>query len=469
VPNWDYHLNLLGRNPHQGITSLPDFNLRITPYAELPNWVARNSWDYATFVAREQVSYPSSERIYEWSTLEGVMSDYTRQAQDLDFIFKSAEAQKRYVTGLEDKIPAQYFQKIRKGLRGELRGNEVGPPMLYLSAVDHKLHLLGAMQGVWNFDDQAEIRYQSLKGDGYLDQWTYTAPNLSRQLNLADGYLLYSDGTQLVLRQASVTPSLFETLPPGTPDGWKTLGQKLEAAPANFAPDDLRAMLNQFAGPEMQLSGVKLRDYRPAGRKGFRFVLELQPGFKVQGQALFDLSNFKPGEYVVTFGEAGFKVEALTPPALSASITAADLTQLERSNLQVQLRNEGLKDVGPSTLEIWATFPLGGPSLVATQTVNLKSREPLTANLSWTPPRTGKWTLVPQLRQADGQIISLSETTLQVSPAKTVAPGQVVLVSSPLAVLFFVMLVLGVLAVIAGIVSFKVWHISAEEASDVIS
>ena len=74
-PQWDYSVGLLGHNAHQGEVVLPEFSLRLTPYDQIPTWVTGQDWDFATMVAREEGDYPSSEGMYEWRTLEGVIDD----------------------------------------------------------------------------------------------------------------------------------------------------------------------------------------------------------------------------------------------------------------------------------------------------------------------------------------------------------------------------------------------------------
>lgn len=422
-PNWDYRLGLTGHNAHAGTIDLPDFSLRLTPYDQLPRWVVDNTWDYASFVARESGGYLSSEGMYEWATLEGVVVDVNNQAPYEQISKQSRKAQEDYVYGADEKVSGEYYQQIREGLRGEFR-SRTSPARLYFSPIDRKLHMLGADHGVWQIDEQRALRYANLDHDNYLDQWTYTAVTTgtttvtsTRQLNVAPSHMLYADDSRLTMRQARARPSLFETLPPADRSEWEALGARLQASQRQFTPDDLKGLMDQFSGPEIQISGAKLRDYRPVGKDGFRFVLTLEPGFTANGTKLLDLQNVKPGEYVVTY-DGEFRIEPLTPPALVATVHARPLNQLEPSALQVTLRNDGLQDHPAAMLELWAEQPGIDATIVATDTVTLLAHEPISLTLNWSPPSAGVWTLTPRLRNTDQSEVTLDAAQISVTPTQ---------------------------------------------------
>ncbi|MBV9791674.1 MAG: hypothetical protein JOZ51_25985, partial [Chloroflexi bacterium] len=427
-PNWDYRLGLTGHNPHVGTIDLPDFSLRLTPYDKLPRWVVDNTWDLASFVARESGGYLSSEGMYEWATLEGVIVDVNNQKPYEQIAKKSRKAQEDYVYGADEKVSGEYYQQIREGLRGEFR-SRTGTAELYFSPIDRKLHILGADHGVWQIDPQRTLRYANLDRDNYLDQWTFTSVTTgtttvtsTRQLNVAPSHLLYADDSGLTIRQVRTKSSLFETLPPADQAEWEALGAKLQANQRQFAPEDLKGLMNQFSGSEIEISGAKLRDYRPTGEDGFRFVLTLEPTFRVKGTPLLNLQSLKPGEYVVSY-DGDFTIEPLTPPALAATIHARPLNQLEPSALQVTLRNDGLQDQPASLFELWAALPDTKATLVATDTVTLLAHEPISLTMNWSPPSDGVWTLTPKLRNI-GYPPGESAVTLDAAQIN-VAPTQV--------------------------------------------
>ncbi|HEY1014822.1 MAG TPA: hypothetical protein VGE07_19080, partial [Herpetosiphonaceae bacterium] len=299
-PNWDYRIGLFGRNEFVGQVDFQEFSVKITPYDKLPAWVVGNRWDYASFVARERPEYLTTEHIYEWSTLEGVVVDYDLPVTSTERVVKeSIAALPDYVRGEHAQDISKFYRKIGVGLRGEFTPRLDAQPYVYISPVDAKLHLRGAAQGVWTLDPRTTITVANRDGDGYLDEWRYQrlpspgAPlTVTRQLNIAPGFVLYGDDGQVVLRRATVAPSTHETLPPITNAEWAALGAELERAAGELlAPDDLLGMARRFAGQEQRIDGARLRGYRALPGGGFRFVLELDAGYASSGGALLGLAG----------------------------------------------------------------------------------------------------------------------------------------------------------------------------------
>ncbi len=467
LPSWDYRVGMTGHNAHQGEVSLPDFSLRITPYEALPRWVSSNSWDYATFVARERDTYLSSEGIYEWSTLEGAIVDANNQEKYTDLLLASRTAGEDYVLGGADEVPDQYYHTIRPGLRGEFRSRS-GRPHLYFSPIDRKLHMLGADHGVWQIDERTTLRYANLDHDSYLDQWVYTAITTgtttlttTRQLNVAPGYLLYADDSTITIRETQPQPSLFETLPPADQAEWQTLGASLETHQRSFAPDDLQGLMRQFAGPEMRLTGASLRDFRIVGKQGFRFVLMVQPGFDVQGSAPLALENVQPGAYAVTY-DGTFRVEPLTPPAPTAMLHTTTLQELEPSTIDLTLQNTGLQDLPPAMLELWAAPPDAEATIVASDTVSLLAQSPISVTLDWTPPSAGTWTITPKLRQAQ-HTITLDSARLSIRSTQSITAGLLIAASASFKTLPLILVTLIAFATLAASIWRQQWCLSEIE------
>ncbi len=423
LPNWDYRLSLLGHNAHEGTINFPEFGLNLTPYANLPGWVTKNSWDYASLVAREGGEYLSSEGMYEWATLEGVVTNASGQIsgtatkKEQASVSDSTLAQKRYVLGITDTPPTQYYQQIRKNLRGEFRASN-GQVRVYLSPVDRKLHLQGAVQGVWNVDDKAEIRYADLDGDGYFDQWTYNQENHKvSSLNISPNYIVYADSNEATLVQAPVKPSLFDALPPASQQEWLGLGEKLGANDFAFAANDFKLMQSQFEGAKLKIQGATLHDFRPIGKDGFRFGLDLKEGFTLEGPDWAGLGKLKPGQYFVTFNQGVWNIEPVKPANVTVKLSASDFTFFEQAKIQIALRNDGLTDLASTTYELLARSPEGKSSSIFTKTLSLPAQEDNKLSVNWAPTSAGDWTFVSQLRQTDGTILKLDQKVFTVQPA----------------------------------------------------
>lgn len=469
APNWDYRLGLLGRNEQPGQVDFKEFSLAIAPYDQLPRWVTQSQWDYGTFVARESGEYLTSEHIYEWSTLEGVVNDYSQPVDSPKRgIEETVAVLPDYVRGKYNGDIGKYYQSIRTGLRGEFSPSINARPYLYMSPIDHKLHLLKADHGVWNIDDTSEIRYANLDGDGYLDQWVVSekadgaAAREKRRLNVGGGFLLYGDEQSVVIRRAAAAASQFEILPPTTPDEWLALKQKLGAAHWDGAADDLLSMLRQFDGSEMQINGASLRDYRLTGKGSFRFVLDVRPGYSVGGDDLFSLRDLQPGSYAVEY-DGDFHVIPATPPAPSIQLADLSLQQLQPVALQIQLQNAGVEDLKDATLELQATSPLGRITTVTTETVTLLAQTPTTKTIQWAPPFAGAWTLTPRLRLPDGSVAAETQARMTVVPVSAPSVATLIDMSASTEVVPLLAVVLLCFAALGGIAIWKAFPVESKE------
>jgi len=410
---WDYKVDLLGQHTVTSTVSLSEFDLTLLPYTEAPDWVTDRSWGPILFVAAEVPAI--GEGIYVWDTPPWLTEGY--------FAGRSDEPR--------PSNPDDYgFNTIQAGFRGEYRFVPQDRPTLYLSTIDHQLHLLKAEGGIWNIDETSEVRYANLNNDQYLDQWTYTMISASaetvtttRQLNIAGNHLLYTDGEEVIIRQAPIDPSLFETLPPASHEEWKALGEQLEATASEVEPGDFKAMMVPFEGPELAIKGAHLRDYRPVGKTGFRFVLDLQPDFEVQGDKLFEVgtlpsetSQLTSGRYLVTYNRQ-FTVEPLTEPELSLTVQLPTdeslLTLQDVQPIRVLAQNSGLADARNLTLvgEIdngQAITQLGQQSL------DLLSGEPIYTTFDWQPKASQKWLLRFWLEDAAGKMVTQIEHSVSI-------------------------------------------------------
>lgn len=436
---WDYKLGLVGRRLITSTVAFGDFPVAIVPYAELPRWVTGNTWDFATFVAREGKGYSSSEGIYEWAPIENKDQDIVR-ADGMASTGADSLSALAYVQGLTPDAPRDKFAFMRDGFRGEYSFKYGIQPYLYFSPIDRKLHLLNAERGVWNIDGNAEVRYASLSGR-YIDQWTYTqriagpqAITITRQLNAAGTHLLYSGGDEVVIREAGAVPSLFETLPPTNHTEWQVLGAKLGVSGGTFGPGDFKEMMRQFAGPEMTVSHARLRDYRPAAGNGFRFALELQPGFGVSGASLLDLTGVGPGTYVFTY-DGSFSLQPLTTPKLSLKLVArpargTDLLVDSPLLVQIEAANSGSADARGLKLIVTTHQGQATETEISRQTVDVLAGAPARATLSWSPAAAGSAELRARLEGPDGAVVAQVLQQVNVAAGRSDAERTLLTVST---------------------------------------
>lgn len=450
--SWDYKLGLAGTHAIDTVQQYGPFRARVLPFDQLPHWVTSNAWEWQTFVAREAGNYASSEGIYEWSALDGVavaaLGD-PRLAEHPDP--GSMDRQRRYLRGQSTEPPDSLYSAIGAGLRGEVSIHPDAQPELYFSPVDARLHLAGASRGLYNVDGSQRVIYQSLAGDGYIDSWqVFDGDQAVAQLAQRPGALLHAGDGRITLLKADVPREAFRTLPPGNHDEWAQLGQQLDANRRVFAGDDLGAMFDQFSGQRLTLSGGALSDLRLTDA-GFRFVLDLQPGF--------DLGNFPvsgitgPGRFVLDYDDATgqFTAQPSSPPSpvIEAVDAPAPATALQPVRVSISLANRGLEDARTVPLIVTATRPEGSPRVIARKTVDLLGLDQPVISASWTPPATGDWTVTARLYPPEGVV----ERTADVSVAAVDQPSwrSVATVGWPETVpLAYIVLLLGLIALPAG-------------------
>jgi hypothetical protein len=430
---WDFSVNLIGRHPISKVVTFPEFAVQTVPYDEFANWIIEHEWDTGVLVAVEGISYSSSEGIYEGSV---------RAWRD------------SYVTGQTSFPDMEQVHDVRAGLRLEYTPYLQAQAWLYLSPVDRRLHLRNAQGGVWNVDDALRVRYADLDGDGYLDQWQVTteAPRGSRaaghtgredtaqhpvsgevvaSLRLAGGILIYGDSGQVRLVSAMAEPSLFETLPPRDHREWLSLGQQLERHAADFAPDALLEMANQLQGPTTHIQGATLADFRLT-EDGFRFVLDLQPGFQVIDDTnRLDVNDLTDGSYLVTY-DSEFQVRPLTPPKLTVpqgGITTEPPSpeQGDWATIRVVVSNKRLQDATSVPIKVYASRPEGQPFLLAEEQLFIPGEGEGVLEFGWWPVEAGEWAIRVEADTSNAvptriDLGTISSLHLDVHPASVSEP-----------------------------------------------
>lgn len=469
---WRYSLTVIGNYPMDEQVVIGNTAIQAVSYWNYPHWVASKPWKAVTFVEATQ-GETGSEGIYDYSVEDNYPVSF-------------------WVNGLQDQPPDNYQapylsyphidpRRLKDGFRGEYSMVYNRVPALYFSPIDNRAHLLYAQEGVWNLGSRRVLRMHNLSGGPYIDGWTRErVPQLpagqsneppralpghvEEALYALDGYLIYSGPGGTELRQAAYQHSSFGLTPPTDKASWQRFQEQL-APYQPRDPNDLKSWLQYFPGKASAVAGAQISEVR-AIPNGFRFVLDLQPGFQAQRSDLFHVDTLAPGRYVVMY-DGTFTITPLTPPALSASLVSTALPERAPGAVRITLRNDGLQDLASATLELWAAPPQGQATLVTTQTVALLARIPITPTLTWTPPKAGRWTLTPKIRQPDGRLVTLTSGQIMVQPAPATTPEAVIMDSVSHSVLPSMLLVLILLAGIAAQVFWRQFQtLHGEELDD---
>ncbi len=316
-------------------------------------------------------------------TSEGIYEGYSRFLRD------------RYVTGISldrDKVLAD-LQTVKEGQRQEYNPELLDQVRLYISPVDGKLHLFRAAGGAWNLGASQRIEYDDLDQDGYINSWRlidyspwqYQGEQLQKGLVLAHGALIYWDDGQAEIRPTGLPASAGLVLPPTSHAGWQELGGQLKKYQLNSAPTDFQALAARSGGPGWRLSGGRLQDFRRTPG-GYRFILELQPGYRVEGQGGPRLDGLPPGQYAVEY-HGDYTVQPLTPPSISVAIQSPGrIGAFEQVPLQIEVANQGLEDGQPAILVVAARAPNTTEATdIYTRTVILLAGAPMRVVQDWQP------------------------------------------------------------------------------------
>lgn len=415
---WDYKVEVMGFHPYEYRTPIADGLMTIDapPYELFPTWVIEREWPAVTFVDTEGNSYFSGEGIYEWSPI--LLGN-------------------KYIFGRHENKNLKPFTRIRRGFRGEYRFQKNQPPLLYLSPIDNRLHLLGAEGGTWNLQKDEILSLHNLDEGPHINGWVrknvtedsanpgkpgFTVPSeeeeIKERLYALDGYLIYSNAQTAEIRRTSLKPALFTIAPPTDKNSW--LEFREQTAPYTSQkrdPHDLRGWMDAFEGETLSIAGGQISGVRMTG-SGFRFVLQLQTGFQVQGAPFFSANTLQPGQYVVAY-DGQFTIEPLTPPALSLTLSVPeDAAPVVGDTLLIRIEghNQGGEDV-EGVILVGTLEKDGKQREIERRSIDLLSGVPAHGAFNWQPESAGTWTVTYRLEDLRGNVLAQTSVSQQVAPS----------------------------------------------------
>lgn len=461
---WDYKVEVLGFYPYNDETAIAggEYHISAPGYEEYPAWVIERPWPVVTFIADEGGGYKSSEGIYDWSPRELGLA---------------------YLIGRSDTYEADAFSYIRAGFRGEYRFKDTRHLRLYLSPIDQRVHLLGSVGGMWNLDDQRAIELHNLDEDSYIDGWTRIVISehtdsdsdaelpalrgaIEEALYYLAGYLIYSGPQGAEVRQIDLAPSIVEGAPPHDHASWLTAQEQLDPEPGRTRdPLNMRSWLNALGGTSVLNTDGTITDVR-AVANGFRFVVDLQPGFTAP--ELAHATRLTPGRYLVRY-DGRFSIEPLTPPQLRIGPVAmgagdaARPTALVPDRLSIALHNDGLADSPALTVTVRLSGPDDLQEELTAQQVVVRAGEPALLRLPWTPMAPGRWSY--EVTAGEGDVATRASGAIMVVPGASAAPDGGLLVGSAptLALILVTLLLAPVVAILT------TWRASALTAAREVS
>lgn len=384
APLWDFKVSLGGRHEVDGLVRFPEFTLRQPPYETLPRWVTERTWDFATFLAVEGETYPSTEGLYELYPLEG-----------------DNPGAGAYLMGVTRKSPIDNLFVLPFGqTRGEISLQFNDRPWLYFSPIDRKLHLVGAREGMWNIDNAQLTRQRDLDGDGHLDEWRHVRVTASgdqtvQTLVVVGGVAMLSDGNSISFKPVGdVQQEVFRTLPPDDSESWFKFRDLIESNPSPYGPTDFAGMFAGLPGAPTVARNVSATSF--AYDKGeLTFVLTVAPSPQIDPPTptMDWLKSLLPGRYLVRRQVDGaYRVEPYHDPSLQvAPVTTVEqtLSSTQTATLVARITNAGSEDMRGIPVAFVAEYPNGTQDVVGPETVDLARGASREVRTQWAPSRPG--------------------------------------------------------------------------------
>lgn len=379
---FNYMVNVFGFHPYT--TKVPIMNGRtwvVAPaYHSYPEWVIDHNWPITTFIDTNGGGYATTEGIYQWSSRTSL----------------------RYLLGWTSHPNLSEFQSILKGFRGEYRLGAARRPLLYMSPIDHEVHLLYAQAGLWNLGGGSVLREENEDGGPFLNVWQLWQPTSSlvkprsvkkrskslsevAQLAIADGYALDSGPKGVTIdRMSNSSQSLGTIAPPTTHDTWLSFKHTVSKLDKGANPINLADWVASIPGARMRIIHSTLSDLHITAT-GFQFVLAESKAV-VTGKFLGLRIPSLTGTYVVDYSKDTKTWRAVpgSPAKLSASTRTTEAPKaLYPTNIIVSVSNYGSEPWdGPIRVTV-------GSEVLSreTQWIGGGSKEEIHA--SWTPAFSG--------------------------------------------------------------------------------
>lgn len=417
---WSYSLDVAGEFSFHHTFHIGPIAIQGVGPNRLPSWVVHQSWPVETFVQAMR-GYAGSEGIYFYTTQVG---------QTWPWLEGLATSPPAYLS--EPALPANLSLSSADGppvgFRGDYTANALTAPKLYVSPVDHLIHLIGAEGGIWNLGHHEFVREESLSGGQYLDAWILerTPKNAKtarrghpiQSIYALPPYLIYMKGHAITVKKASESLSVFSISPPTNRASWMSFNRRVGPYQSGRNPQNMSAWLSAFRGATFELNGVALMS--PPRIQGNRFSVVLRisrplqltakpsgaPLVEVVGNTRHKATSILPGVYVLNYNQkTNWTIRAASLPKLSASIVSGPIHSLYANSVTATVINYG-------TSEWYGTLRLKtGSETAATDRTWIGAAHAKKIELRWIPSTAGRKTL--SLR-VDGR--SLAQDRILVIP-----------------------------------------------------
>ena len=423
---WSYSLNVAGEFSFHHTVHIGPVAIKGVGPNRLPSWVIHKSWPVETFV-QAMHGYSGSEGIYFYTTQVGQTWPWLEGLATSPPAYLSAPA-------LPSNLLLSSANGPPVGFRGDYTANALTAPKLYVSPVDHLVHLIGAQGGIWNLGHHEFVREESLSGGQYLDAWILErTPKNAKTARRGDPiqsiyalppYLISMKGHAIVVKKASESLSAFSISPPTNRASWLSFNRRVGPYQSGRNPQNMSAWLSAFRGPAFELNGVTR--VSPPRIQGNRFSLVVHisrplkltaktlaaPLMAVVGNTRHKATSILPGVYVLNYNQkTNWTIRAASVPKLSASIVSGPIHSLYANSVTATVINHG-------TSEWYGTLRLKmGSQTAATDRTWIGGAHAKTIGLRWIPSTAGRKTLS---LEADGRSLAHDKILVIATPRGSV-------------------------------------------------
>ncbi len=301
---WSYSLDVAGLVPYSQSVKVGSYHLwGISANSALP-WVLSNRWPFVTFV-HDPLGYPGSEGIYTYTDQVGSTWDW--------------------LLGLVNNPPSQfshpYLPSTNASLHGlpphffgEYSSEYFHKPSLYLSPIDHHMHLMYAQGGVWNIGNNQVVRMKNLDSGPYIDEWELQSiPKSSGIPKAAHGktlarlivlpqYMVYSSAAGVEIKHLGLDfhQALLTMKPPSSQTSWLNFVQSTKNV-SSRNPIDMASWINDFSGSVMRATSTKINSVQSLNGK-YDLAVNVASGAEQSGLPLIGFNDHK-GSYILSLDQ----------------------------------------------------------------------------------------------------------------------------------------------------------------------
>jgi len=333
--SFDFKIDVVGPKPYAYDTDIADGYGSITApaYDAFPSWVIDQPWPAVAFIGVEGRRYVSNEGIYSWFGATELGAYATGQATDPG----------RDPFGLHGRGGS----RMVPGLRGEVVYGRDVVPRLYLSAIDNRLHLHGAVRGTWLIDARHRLDVRAVPGAREINHWQlFDGDDVVGQLVDFGDHLLFADVAGVTLRANSDTRELFSVAPPTDHASWEKFGGFVRPfQDQRRDPLDLGGWLTGFPGETWFVPGATF-DSPALTEQGFQFVIRSGAGLSLDvGLPGTAPEGVLRDALLVRYVDGRFSYGVPADPAAVAGITVEDGAFAGERRIVLVIENRGDTDI----------------------------------------------------------------------------------------------------------------------------